>query len=164
MSDSLDVSLRRSLALGLEVLERASKRRVDWTQIRTAGRSLGTATRETDETKETREQKAAGCFSCMFSPFVCRSRTSVFVKLINAADPDSSSCCFPSAHYTCCQKEWMSEDFHVQLHPGTYSITASDPESPPPRPVAPGNASPRPPQTRLVSLGDGESVLLTFHL
>uniref|UniRef100_A0A3Q0QUQ9 Uncharacterized protein n=1 Tax=Amphilophus citrinellus TaxID=61819 RepID=A0A3Q0QUQ9_AMPCI len=43
-----------------------------------------------------------------------------------------------------------SEDFYIELSPGTYAITASMPESQQ--------------QTRLVSVKAGESVNLTFNL
>ncbi|XP_033824322.1 A-kinase-interacting protein 1 isoform X1 [Periophthalmus magnuspinnatus] len=191
MSD-LDVSLRRSLVLGLEVLERASKRRVDWTRIRPMGHSLNSAQRESREerheetkqkTPEHRGQRAGvelteafsslSGFMCQMSllcqryhvslaslshsehTHVCRFHSSSSAPLSSSAP--ASAPLYSSSH------PMPREDFYIEVRPGTYSITASDPESPRHHLVSPGNETPWQ-QTHLVSLNDGETVLLTFHL
>ncbi|XP_055078533.1 A-kinase-interacting protein 1 isoform X2 [Periophthalmus magnuspinnatus] len=166
MSD-LDVSLRRSLVLGLEVLERASKRRVDWTRIRPMGHSLNSAQRESREerheetkqkTPEHRGQRyhvSLASLSHSEHTHVCRFHSSSSAPLSSSAP--ASAPLYSSSH------PMPREDFYIEVRPGTYSITASDPESPRHHLVSPGNETPWQ-QTHLVSLNDGETVLLTFHL
>uniref|UniRef100_A0A3B4A116 Uncharacterized protein n=1 Tax=Periophthalmus magnuspinnatus TaxID=409849 RepID=A0A3B4A116_9GOBI len=127
MSD-LDVSLRRSLVLGLEVLERASKRRVDWTRIRPMGHSLNSAQRESREERHEETKQKTPEHRGQHT-HVCRFHSSSSAPLSSSAPASAPLYSSPR------------EDFYIEVRPGTYSIT-----------------------THLVSLNDGETVLLTFHL
>lgn len=174
----LDSSLRRSLLLGRQVLERASRRRVDWARVRDADRRLGPALSESPEqAPPPTEQSSAVELRAAFSSIAdFMTQTSAHCQryhgsLSSLSDPEQRHVC----RFHCGQRSAPSpqpqvgsapspqpqslQDFHVQVFPGTYSVTASDPENPAP----PGDSSPQR-QTQLVSLCDGESVLLTFHL
>lgn len=168
MADSLDSSLQRSLVLGLQVLERASKRRVDWAQVRALDRNLGPALSEnTEETPTQRQQSSAEELRAAFSSISAfMTQTSKHCQryhgsLSALSDPEERHVCrfhcsSSGRHSALALDTQSSEDFHVEVFPGTYSITASDPHSPQ------QHASQQ--QTQQVSLADGESVVLTFHL
>lgn len=166
MADSLNASLQRSLVLGLQVLERASKRKVDWALIRGTDRRLRPA--DNDHRKETpREQSSAEELRAAFSSisgFMIQTSTHCqryHSSLSSLSDPEQSHVC----RFHCCSSprrnaQSHEEDFHVEVSPGTYSVTAYDPRSSQQRAPL---ASPRQ-QTQEVSLGEGESAVLTFHL
>ncbi|KAG8012346.1 hypothetical protein GBF38_020068 [Nibea albiflora] len=121
----LESSLRRSASLGLEVLERASRRSVDWT-------STGPSQTSTTTDEETQVP-------------VKRTHTElddVFVNIANLMAQMTNQC---KGHVSP-----ASEDFFIEVSPGTYTVTAGLPDSQQ--------------QTQLVSLKAGESVDLTFNL
>lgn len=166
----LESSLRRSASLGLEVLERASRRSVDWTSTG-ASQTSYTSPEDTQIPAQRAHTELDDVFAtiaglmvqttyqckrfygsgCCTEPtdterdHVCRFHSRA------AARPTTPS---PSARKhakTTHGKTPVSaagEDFYIEVSPGTYAITASTPESQQ--------------QTQLVSVRAGESVDLTF--
>lgn len=162
----LESSLRRSASLGLEVLERASRRSVDWTST---GESRTPTTTEEDahipvKRADTELDDVFATFAglmaqtshqckrfyesgCGSEPtdterrHVSRfhSRPAVGVK----TSAESSA----RKHY---KGRASREDFAIEVSPGTYAVTAGLPELRQ--------------QTQLVSVKAGESVGLTFDL
>ncbi|XP_015239981.1 PREDICTED: A-kinase-interacting protein 1 isoform X2 [Cyprinodon variegatus] len=157
----LDSSLRRSGRLGLEVLERASRRSVDWTSTAASQ----TPSSEDDFVAAKRKHDLHDAFTTI-ADFM--AKTSFHCKRFY----ESGSCTEPSD----AEKNHISrfhtrpgagptsalprrksasvsatgEDFYIEVSPGTYAITASLPDSQR--------------QTKLVSIKPGESVDLTFNL
>ncbi|KAJ0069866.1 hypothetical protein NL108_015391 [Boleophthalmus pectinirostris] len=182
MSD-LDVSLQRSLVLGLEVLDRASKRKVDWTQISPASCSSDSTQRESrEETYQEMQQenpeqgaqrvgvKLTKAFSSL-SEFM--SQTSLLcqkyhVSLASLSHSEQTHVCrfhgSSSASLSPTTHLQSGEDFYIEVRPGTYSVTASALESPRQHSHLVSGSESLQQQTHLVSLDDGDSVLLTFHL
>ncbi|XP_061578381.1 A-kinase-interacting protein 1 [Cololabis saira] len=168
----LDSSLRRSARLGREVLDRASRRSVDWTSSgsrsgsartpassegagpsRAAGEALAAAeladafasisefmARTTDRCRSFYESGSCPEPSDAERRHVCRFHA--------GPGPDGASTRRPGRKHG--GVSGGGEDFYIEVSPGTYSVTASCPESQR--------------QTRLVRVEPGESVSLTFDL
>ncbi|KAM9854612.1 A-kinase-interacting protein 1 isoform 2-T2 [Aulostomus maculatus] len=161
----LESSLRRSACLGREVLERASRRSVDWTT--SAASQTSTVTDEgiqtpvkkphtelddafgtiaefmTQTTYQCRRFYESGCCSEPSDPE--RKHVSRFHKRPAAGRTTSAQP--PKKHG---RAPAPCEDFHIEVSPGTYAITASLPEAQQ--------------QTQVVNIGAGESIDLTFNL
>uniref|UniRef100_A0AAV2KYV2 Uncharacterized protein n=1 Tax=Knipowitschia caucasica TaxID=637954 RepID=A0AAV2KYV2_KNICA len=167
MADSLDASLRRSLVLALDVLERASERRVDWSQTSLQSRPgttdyTGPRSRPgtTDCTRvqpidssSQREQSfhmSLSALSHSEQSHVCRFHSSMAPPTPPLTTPTSPMAPLPS-HQPSPPSLTDAPDFQVLVRPGLYSITASH------------HRSPRQ-HSRQVSLSHGESALLRFEL
>nr|XP_020449167.1 A-kinase-interacting protein 1 isoform X2 [Monopterus albus]XP_020449168.1 A-kinase-interacting protein 1 isoform X2 [Monopterus albus] len=162
----LESSLKRSATLGLEVLERASRRSVDWTST---GVSQTSTTTDEEDTQiparrtctelhdafatiaEFMAQTTYQCkrfyeSGCCTGPtdnerrHVSRFHTQPAARKTTPALPTRKHGCVSAA----------GEDFYIEVSPGIYAITASMPESQR--------------QTQLVSVKAGESINLTFNL
>ncbi|XP_068452666.1 A-kinase-interacting protein 1 [Clinocottus analis] len=166
----LDSSLRRSASLGLEVLERASRRSVDWTSAAASQTSTTTdegtqipvkrAHTELDDVFATlaglMAQTAHQCkrfyeSGCCSEPtdtersHVSRFHSRPAVGMKTPAQPARKHT--KDSHD---KGRASGEDFFIDVSPGTYAVTASLPQSQQ--------------QTRLVSVRAGESVDVTFDL
>lgn len=162
----LESSLRRSASLGLEVLERASRRSVDWTST---GASQSPTMTDEDAHIPVKVQPCKELNDAFATIAEFMAQTTCHCKRFY----ESGCCTEPSDT----EKNHMSrfhtrleagrikpalptrkhgrvsaagEDFYVEVSPGTYAITASLPESHQ--------------QTQLVSVKAGESINLTFNL
>uniref|UniRef100_A0A3B4FYS3 A-kinase interacting protein 1 n=1 Tax=Pundamilia nyererei TaxID=303518 RepID=A0A3B4FYS3_9CICH len=168
----LESSLQRSASLGLEVLQRASRRSVDWAS--TASQNPTMADEDTDIADEVllsfrnptelddafakiAEFMAQTTSHCKVSDYVPKHlyvdfqlqtwENKIWILSLLQRFYKSGCCTQPSD----IEKNHMSsEDFYIELSPGTYAITASVAESQQ--------------QTQLVSVKAGESVNLTFDL
>uniref|UniRef100_A0AAV2L3I8 Uncharacterized protein n=1 Tax=Knipowitschia caucasica TaxID=637954 RepID=A0AAV2L3I8_KNICA len=156
MADSLDASLRRSLVLALDVLERASERRVDWSQTSLQAAAL---TEVFASFSELMSQTTTLCQSFHMSlsalshseqSHVCRFHSSMAPPTPPLTTPTSPMAPLPS-HQPSPPSLTDAPDFQVLVRPGLYSITASH------------HRSPRQ-HSRQVSLSHGESALLRFEL
>ncbi|XP_030588198.1 A-kinase-interacting protein 1 [Archocentrus centrarchus] len=164
----LESSLQRSASLGLEVLQRASRRSVDWTS--TASQNPTIADEDTDIADERNPTELDDAFA-KIAEFMAQttSHCKSFYESGCCTEPSNTEKNHMSRFHTRpagaktasapptrkCDKyqrhvSGASEDFYIELSPGTYAITASMPESQQ--------------QTRLVSVKAGESVNLTFNL
>ncbi|XP_060892015.1 A-kinase-interacting protein 1 [Labrus mixtus] len=168
----LESSLRRSASLGLEVLERASRRSVDWTS--TGASQTSTATEEDAQipvkdahielddvfaaiaglmVQTTYQCKKFYGSGCCTEPtetersHVCRFHTR---QAAGSTKPALSTRKHQKAPHSKAPEPAADEDFYIEVSPGTYAITASVPESQQ--------------QTQLVRLKAGESINLTFNL
>ncbi|KAK0135763.1 A-kinase-interacting protein 1 [Merluccius polli] len=167
----LQATLRRSEVLGLEVLERASRRTVDWTNVKptlrtvTTGREDGqhplekthrsTHLRSThlDQTFETvgafMAQTTLQCMNfhrldhCQFNE---AERTHVSRFHTHQATGRTT----PEPPTWKQDRTLPGEDFHIEVSPGSYTITAGMPHAHQ--------------QTQRVSLHAGDSITLTFDL
>ncbi|XP_008309752.1 A-kinase-interacting protein 1 [Cynoglossus semilaevis] len=161
----LESSLRHSANLGLEVLERASRRSIDWTNTG-AFRNLNTPNKDSHNHTKRYYTEYSDPFANMAS--LMAQTTHQCKKFYD------SGCCtaptnferkhlarFHSKHApvkmrpTVPTKKQVSfsegdDDFYVEVSPGTYAITASTQESQP--------------QTQLISVSAGESINITFNL
>nr|XP_046250675.1 A-kinase-interacting protein 1 [Scatophagus argus]XP_046250676.1 A-kinase-interacting protein 1 [Scatophagus argus]XP_046250677.1 A-kinase-interacting protein 1 [Scatophagus argus] len=168
----LESSLRRSASLGLEVLERASRRSVDWTS--TGAPQTPTATDEDAEipvkrthtelddvfatiadlmaqmTYQCRRFYESGC--CTEPTDTERSHVSRFHTrpAAGTTTPALSARKHARAPGHKGRVSAAGEDFFIEVSPGTYTVTASTSQSQQ--------------QTQLVSVKAGESVNLTFNL
>ncbi|KAM6937906.1 A-kinase-interacting protein 1 [Xenentodon cancila] len=161
----LESSLRRSASLGREVLERASRRSVDWT---TSGSSQTLASSDEDAREAGKRNNAelSDAFANI-TEFMARTtyHCERFYESGSCPEPSDAEKRHMSRFHTCPGAERASstlptrthggvsgtnEDFYIEVAPGTYAITASFPESQR--------------QTRLVSVKPGESISLTFDL
>ncbi|KAE8296749.1 A-kinase-interacting protein 1 [Larimichthys crocea] len=162
----LESSLRRSASLGLEVLERASRRSVDWTS--TGPSQTSTTTDEetqvpvkrthtelddvfaniadlmTQMTNQCKRFYGSGC--CTES--TDNERKHVFRFHDRMTTPPTRK--HTRAPHNKGHVSPASEDFFIEVSPGTYTVTAGMPDSQQ--------------QTQLVSVKAGESVDLTFNL
>ncbi|XP_059190557.1 A-kinase-interacting protein 1 [Centropristis striata] len=170
----LDSSLRRSASLGLEVLQRASRRSVDWTssgasQTPEDHQDYQTPTR-TDEDYQTPNKGPPRDLDQVFETIVVfMTQMSLqcqrFYESGSCGDPSDSERTHVSRFHSSrttgggkparCSRNHAgvsaaAEDFHIEVSPGTYAVTAS--------------ASPSTQQTQLVSVTAGQSVQLTFDL
>lgn len=160
---SLQSSLRRSLSLGLDVLQRASSRRLDWAQSRDATHDLNNSSKREEAPAEIQQRSGMELKEAFVSISRFMAHTSLHCQRFygsscSLSDSDrkhvrrfhscSSAETTPGARS---ERTQFSEDFYIELSPGTYSITASTTESPQQ-------------QTQLVTLGDGQSINLTFEL
>ncbi|PWA24498.1 hypothetical protein CCH79_00011815 [Gambusia affinis] len=165
----LESSLRRSSRLGLEVLERASRRDADLTGIRasqTSATSYQDATEGTQselrdafaniatfmgETshhcKRFYESGSSGELSAAERKHVSRFHTRPGPGQTTSTQPRRKPVRPRDDQNRFPQRD---EDFHIEVSPGSYSVSASFPDSQP--------------QTHLVRIQPGESVVLTFNL
>uniref|UniRef100_A0A3P9N911 A-kinase interacting protein 1 n=1 Tax=Poecilia reticulata TaxID=8081 RepID=A0A3P9N911_POERE len=128
----LEFSLRRSGRLGLEVLERASRRDVDWTGIR-ASQTSATEVGTRSYRSELRDAFANITSFMAQTSHHCQVREDLLTFVVHTLHPVLA----------------RDEDFYIEVSPGMYSVSASVPDSQP--------------QTHLVSIQPGESVVLTFN-
>uniref|UniRef100_A0A3B4FZK1 A-kinase interacting protein 1 n=1 Tax=Pundamilia nyererei TaxID=303518 RepID=A0A3B4FZK1_9CICH len=153
----LESSLQRSASLGLEVLQRASRRSVDWAS--TASQNPTMADEDTDIADEVllsfRNPTELDDAFAKIAEFMAQttSHCKRFYKSGCCTQPsDIEKNHIHQLHYQPGNNRvsGSSEDFYIELSPGTYAITASVAESQQ--------------QTQLVSVKAGESVNLTFDL
>ncbi|XP_040894556.1 A-kinase-interacting protein 1 [Toxotes jaculatrix] len=161
----LESSLRRSASLGLEVLERASRRSIDWTSTG-ASQTPSTTDEDTQIPVKRTHTELSDAFAtiaefmaqttyqckrfyesgCCTEPtdneryHVTRFHTRPAAGKTTPAPPTGKHVRVSAA----------VEDFYLEVSPGTYAITASIPSSRQ--------------QTQLVSVKAGESINLTFNL
>ncbi|XP_071271612.1 A-kinase-interacting protein 1 [Salvelinus alpinus] len=158
----LESSLRRSARLGLEVLERASRRSVDWTSV---SPSPNTTPTDGSAGSEVLGNSAHTSMDDAFETIVeFMAQTTYQCKNFYTSETElmenerTHVCRFHSQSHQCTgtslqiRKHARSspEDFHIEVSPGTYAITAGTQDSQQ--------------QTRLVRINAGESMNLTFHL
>ncbi|XP_019934306.2 A-kinase-interacting protein 1 [Paralichthys olivaceus] len=161
----LESSLQRSASLGLEVLQRASRRSVDWTST---GASQTPTTPEEDtqipvkrchtELNDTfatlAELMAQTTYQCkrFYASGCCTDPTDKERNHVSRFHSRSAAgrttAALPTRKHG--RVSGTDEDFHIEVSPGTYAVTAHMPESPQ--------------QTQLVSVRAGESIDLTFNL
>ncbi|KAJ8396718.1 hypothetical protein AAFF_G00015560 [Aldrovandia affinis] len=177
----MESSLRRSSRLGLQVLERARRRSVDWASAsaspspphRTPADDVQTNRDETTNQRlpweaETREEQARATLDDAFQTIVefmaqtthqCKN----FYESAPVREPSQREVDHARRYHSrelpgLTQRNASSgkneqralEDFHIEVPPGTYAITARAGESDE--------------QTHMVQVEAGESVDLTFHL
>uniref|UniRef100_A0A3B5N081 A kinase (PRKA) interacting protein 1 n=1 Tax=Xiphophorus couchianus TaxID=32473 RepID=A0A3B5N081_9TELE len=148
----LESSLRRSGRLGLEVLERASRRGVDWTGIRASQTS---ATSDRDATEVGTRSYRSELRDAFANIVVFMAQTSRRCKSGSSGEHSAAERKHMSRFHmqqTTSTRPVVArdEDFYIEVSPGTYSVSASFPDSQP--------------QTHLVSIQPGESAVLTFNL
>ncbi|XP_075884740.1 A-kinase-interacting protein 1 [Nelusetta ayraudi] len=169
----LESSLRRSARLGRQVLDRASRRTVDWTSgpaswttskiEEDAGTSVKKTHTELDDVFDgiavLMKQMSSQCKEfyqsgqCIGATHPEQSHVSRFHSRrvtwrSTSAPPARERASTPQNK---CQPPSPDEDFLIEVSPGTYTVTASLQES-------------QQRQTQLVSVRPGESVVLTFTL
>ncbi|KAM8861421.1 A-kinase-interacting protein 1 isoform 1-T2 [Synchiropus picturatus] len=161
----LESSLRRSASLGLQVLQRASRRNVDWNNIHASHSATFTDVQTGYERAKTHTQlneafasmadfMAHTTHQCMrfYQSNCCTDRSHMEKEHVQRFHPGPAP--GPStAAMTTKRRERVSsagEDFSIEVAAGTYSVTASVDESQQ--------------QTQVVTLTPGESVHLTFSL
>ncbi|KAI3371022.1 hypothetical protein L3Q82_023671 [Scortum barcoo] len=169
----LESSLRRSASLGLEVLERASRRSVDWSS--TGASQTSSSTDEDTQTPLKRaHSERDGVFAALAglmaqTTYQCKrfyesgcctepthtERNHVSRFHTRPAAGTTTSALSATIHVRAPPNQGRSssvadEDFYIEVSPGTYAITAGLPDSQH--------------QTQLVSVRAGESVDLTFNL
>ncbi|XP_064786459.1 A-kinase-interacting protein 1 isoform X2 [Oncorhynchus masou masou] len=156
----LESSLRRSARLGLEVLERASRRSVDWTSP-----SPNTTPTDGNAGSEVLGNSAHTSLDDAFETIAeFMAQTTYQCKNFYTSENEPMEkerthvCRYHSQSHQCpgtslqIRKHARSspEDFHIEVSPGSYAITAGTQDSQQ--------------QTRLVRINAGESMNLTFHL
>ncbi|XP_054911718.1 A-kinase-interacting protein 1 [Poeciliopsis prolifica] len=162
----LESSLRRSGRLGSEVLERASRRRVDWTGISASQTSATSRQDATERTQPELRDAFANVATFMtqmsqhckkfYESGSCREHSAAERKHVSRfhtqPGPGQTTPTQPrrKPHFPQSPVLAQAEDFYIQVSPGTYSVSAGFPDSQP--------------QTHLVSIRPGESVVLTFNL
>ncbi|XP_064169185.1 A-kinase-interacting protein 1 isoform X2 [Anguilla rostrata] len=167
----IESSLRRSSRLGLQVLERAQRRSVDWASVSPSSQPtpVEDASRNQPEPWEAEVQKARTrtTLDDAFETVVeFMAQTTHQCKNFYKSVPVQGTSEFevkhvcryhshrlprPLKHTTSRRNEQTPlEDFHIEVSPGTYAVTAGAVDS---------NQ-----QTHLVQVEAGESVNLTFHL
>ncbi|XP_070828619.1 A-kinase-interacting protein 1 isoform X1 [Chaetodon trifascialis] len=170
----LESSLRRSASLGLEVLERASRRSVDWTS--TGASQTPTSTDEDTQipVEVPRPRTELDDVFATIADFMAQTthQCKRFYQSGCCVEPTDTERSHVSRFHTRSPAETTTpvlstrkhakvpsnrgavspaaEDFFIEVSPGTYAITASMPESQK--------------QTQLVSVKAGESINLTFNL
>lgn len=169
----LESSLRRSASLGLEVLQRASRRSVDWSSVE-ASQTPTTTTEEDTQIPVKRPRSELDDVFATIADFMAQTthQCKRFYESGSGTEPSDTErshvCRFhsrPAAgiktparsarkHERAPQNQGrvsaVGEDFFIEVSPGTYAVTASMPESQQ--------------QTRMISVRAGESVDLTFKL
>ncbi|XP_041650815.1 A-kinase-interacting protein 1 [Cheilinus undulatus] len=167
----LESSLRRSASLGLEVLERASRRSMDWTSTR-ASQTSTTSEEEAQipaksshteindvfaniaelmvqTTYQCKKFYGSGC--CTIPTDTERSHVCRFhARQAGSTKPAVSTRKNVKAPHRKAPVSAADEDFYIEVSPGTYAITASTQDSQQ--------------QTQLVTVKPGESINLTFNL
>lgn len=158
----LESSLRRSGRLGLEVLERASRRSVDWSST---GASHTSTT--SDENAYRAQSELHDAFATMTEFMEQTSRhCKTFYESGCCTEPSDAERTHVSRFHArpgtgrttsaLPQRKHQvpvsaaGEDFYIEVSPGTYAVTATLPDSQR--------------QTRLVSVRPGESVNMVFKL
>uniref|UniRef100_A0A3Q3W639 Uncharacterized protein n=1 Tax=Mola mola TaxID=94237 RepID=A0A3Q3W639_MOLML len=143
----LESSLRRSARLGREVLERATRRAVDWTN---PGASQTTDNQADIPVRRTRTE-LADVFATMADLMVQMSHQCQSGCCTEPSDAERKHASRfhtqpPAGH----RLTPSDEDFIIDVLPGTYAVTASVQESQQ--------------QTQVVTVKPGESFHLTFNL
>ncbi|KAJ8344019.1 hypothetical protein SKAU_G00313480 [Synaphobranchus kaupii] len=168
----LDSSLRRSSRLGLQVLERAQRRSVDWARASPSSQPTPVEDDAGNEPQpweaETQKARARTTLDDAFETIVeFMAQTTHQCKNFYKSSPAQEPSEYEVKHvrrYHLHQlpgprKDMASsgkneqrplEDFHIEVSPGTYAVTAGAVDS---------NQ-----QTHLVRVDAGESVKMTFHL
>ncbi|KAM7415124.1 hypothetical protein PAMA_019785 [Pampus argenteus] len=160
----LESSLRRSASLGLEVLERASRRSVRWTS--TGASQTPTSTDDTRIPVKRRHTQLNDAFATI-AEFMAQTtyQCKRFYESGCCTEPSdieryhvsrfhtrpvagTTTSALPSRKHG--RVSAAADDFYIEVSPGTYAVTASGPESEQ--------------QTQLVSVTAGESINLTFNL
>ncbi|XP_026168317.1 A-kinase-interacting protein 1 isoform X1 [Mastacembelus armatus] len=161
----LESSLRRSASLGLEVLERASRRSVDWTS--TGGSQTPATTDEDIQKSVLKTHTELDDAFATIADFMAQttSQCKRFYESGCCTEPSGNERAHVSRFHarTAAQKTTSArptrkhrrvsaagEDFYIEVSPGSYAITASMPNLQQ--------------QTQLVSVKAGESINLTFNL
>uniref|UniRef100_A0A3P9K2M2 A kinase (PRKA) interacting protein 1 n=1 Tax=Oryzias latipes TaxID=8090 RepID=A0A3P9K2M2_ORYLA len=164
----LESSLRRSAILGLEVLERASRRSVDWTNGGASHTSTLTRSREAHMQRSCTElSDAFATIADFMDQTTCQCRR--FYESGCCSKPSDAERTHMSRFHTFpirtrstaprparkhprdrAGDSLTEEDFYIEVSPGTYAISASLPKSRQ--------------QTQMVSIKAGESIDLTFNL
>uniref|UniRef100_A0A1A7XVY8 A kinase (PRKA) interacting protein 1 n=1 Tax=Iconisemion striatum TaxID=60296 RepID=A0A1A7XVY8_9TELE len=160
----LESSLRRSGRLGLEVLERASGRCVDWSSTG-AFQTPTTSDETTYPTVKRTHSELEDAFATI-AAFMTQTthHCKKYYECGRCNEPSDAEKTHVSRFHTRPGAGWTAalptrkhshvssakEDFYIEVSPGTYAITASLPESQQ--------------QTHLVSVNAGESIKLTFNL
>ncbi|XP_029614119.1 A-kinase-interacting protein 1 [Salmo trutta] len=157
----LESSLRRSARIGLEVLERASRRSVDWS----VSPSPNTTPTDGNARSEVLGNSAHTSLDDAFetiAEFMAQTTYQCKNFYMTETEPMENErthvCRYHSQSHQCpgtslqIRKHARSspEEFHIEVSPGTYAITAGTQDSQQ--------------QTRLVRINAGESMNLTFHL
>ncbi|XP_037538498.1 A-kinase-interacting protein 1 [Nematolebias whitei] len=156
----LESSLRRSGRLGLEVLERASRRSVDWTSI-SASQTPSTTDEEAHVTVKRTHSELDDAFvsiAALMTQTTCHCKR--YYESGHCSELSHSEKTHMSRFHsrpgtrTSTKKQGQvgtsEEDFYIEVSPGTYAITAGLPEWLQ--------------QTQLVSVKAGESISLAFNL
>ncbi|XP_010882540.2 A-kinase-interacting protein 1 [Esox lucius] len=159
----LESSLRRSARLGLEVLERASRRSVDWSSIspsRSTTPTEGNAgVEEQGDSSHTNLDDAFETIAEFMAQTTCHCKNFYMSETEPGINERDHVCRYhsrspqhtgTSLQQTRKHARSLHEDFHIEVSPGTYMITAGTEDSQQ--------------QTRLVRIQAGESMNLTFHL
>ncbi|XP_061078697.1 A-kinase-interacting protein 1 [Conger conger] len=167
----LESSLRRSSRLGLQVLERAQRRSVDWASLSPSSQPtpLEDAARNQPQycEAETQNVRARTKLDDAFETIVefmaeTTHQCKHFYKSVPAQGASENEvkhvCRYHSRQLPGHLKDTTSgkneqeslEDLHIEVSPGTYAVT-----------VGAGDSSQ---QTHLVRVDAGESVNVTFHL
>nr|XP_015193979.1 PREDICTED: A-kinase-interacting protein 1 isoform X2 [Lepisosteus oculatus] len=162
----LESSLDRSTRLGREVLARAQRRHIEWPRLRPS-RQLrlkedSPSGKEEAGEEEQRHTKLDDAFETIME-FMAHTthQCKYFYRSVSAAESSQTEVnhvhryhaqrnSASKARDSSRQEQRSSEDFHIEVAPGTYAITAG--------------AQDTEKQTRLVQIGAGESVNLTFTL
>lgn len=172
----LESSLRRSASLGLEVLERASRRSVNWadsgasqtptttdedTEVSVDVPARRTHTELDDVFSTIADFMAQTTYQCkrFYESGRCaeptdteRIHVSRFHRRSAAGTTTSALSRKPAkTPYKKGRMPAVDEDFFIEVSPGTYAVTATMPDS-------------QQQQTQLVTVKSGESVDLTFNL
>uniref|UniRef100_W5M6M4 A-kinase interacting protein 1 n=1 Tax=Lepisosteus oculatus TaxID=7918 RepID=W5M6M4_LEPOC len=144
-------SLDRSTRLGREVLARAQRRHIEWPRLRPS-RQLRLKEDSPSGTHHVRQLSAANKSSVLpllsFRSVSAAESSQTEVNHVHRYHAQRNSA--SKARDSSRQEQRSSEDFHIEVAPGTYAITAG--------------AQDTEKQTRLVQIGAGESVNLTFTL
>ncbi|XP_056138067.1 A-kinase-interacting protein 1 isoform X2 [Lampris incognitus] len=158
----LDSSLRRSALLGQEVLRRASRRSVDWTSTTSTSQTPTSNQDDRNTLKRTHtnlhdafgtiaEFMAQTTHQCknFYDSEHCETSNIErnHVSRFHTQPTTGTTMSALSTRKHGCMS--VGEDFHIEVSPGTYAITAGTPDS--------GQ------QTELVNIKAGESVNLTFN-
>ncbi|CAK6954523.1 A-kinase-interacting protein 1 [Scomber scombrus] len=161
----LESSLRRSASLGREVLERASRRTIDWTS--TGESQTSTSTDEDTQIPVKRRHKGLDNAFATITEFMAQAtyQCKKFYESGCCIEPTDAERKHVSRFHTRPAAGRITsalprrkhgrvspagEEFYIEVSPGTYAVTASLPESQE--------------QTQLVSIKAGESIDLTFDL
>ncbi|KAF3855213.1 hypothetical protein F7725_023268 [Dissostichus mawsoni] len=156
----LESSLRRSASLGLEVLQRASRRSVDWSSVE-ASQTPTTTTEEDTQIPVKRPRSELDDVFATIADFMAQTthQCKRFYESGSCTEPSDTErshvCRFHSQPAAWIKTPARSARKHErapqnQVSPGTYAVTASMPESQQ--------------QTQMISVRAGESVDLTFNL